>query len=75
MSYCRWGEDSDVYVYHSDGYVCSSCKMAEGKDIRLETPIQLLAHLVRHRKEGHLVPDAAIERLQRDVKRGWYEPE
>lgn len=81
MSYCRVEPGvSDVYVYHSDVYVCGSCKMARTDDwepanILLETPVQMLAHLTRHRVSGHLVPDAAIERLQRDCQRGRYEPE
>lgn len=73
MSYCRKSKDSDVYVYFSDQYVCGECEL-QFADVRLETPIQMLEHLVRHRKQGDLVPDAAIERLQQDVKRGWYEP-
>ena len=73
MSYCRFGDDSDVYLYeHVDGfYECCSCRlmkfekglpfdMHESK--KLLNLSEVLAHLLKHKKKGHKVPDYAFKR-------------
>lgn len=91
MAYCRFSEDSDVYMYwHVAGAIeCCACKYTpvyeegkgpvinvyEGKEIRavwkeefpeFETFDDAIAHLEKHRADGHLVPDRAFERLRKD---------
>lgn len=73
MSYCRWGPDSDVYVYpaghgNRDLIVCCGCALrGDDDDDVAETPQQMIAHLDRHVAAGHKVPEAAFERLRREA--------
>lgn len=63
MSYCRMGEDSDVYVIRSgDRWICY-CDLACNESDR---PEEMISHLLRHRSFGHKVPQRAIERLNAD---------
>lgn len=77
MSYCRWGTDSDVYVYGTQFYdkdrgriidviLCCDCKLSSAADDYYETPGDMLAHLLEHRKLGHKVPESALERLREE---------
>jgi len=63
MSYCRFAwEGSDVYVYGSNrGLECCGCRFDEG--FIAKEPEEMIAHLARHRRAGHYVPQKAIERL------------
>lgn len=72
MSYCRWGKDSDVYVYATeyDGkwyWVCQGCELEnnDGDGIR-HTAKAMAEHLLAHREAGHKVPEYAIERLHEE---------
>jgi hypothetical protein len=66
MSYCRWGEGSDVYVYLDvNGHLCCcGCQLNEGW--YYDSTRQMLAHLEEHKKAGHLVPEYAAEGLRED---------
>jgi hypothetical protein len=68
MSYCRFGPDSDVYVYASlgDEWICCACALNEATESweRFATPAEMIAHLKKHKGAGHMVPEYAIERLQ-----------
>lgn len=57
MSYARWGEGSDVYVYaHVDGFVeCCGCAL-EGDSVSLHSPAEVVDHMRDHFKAGHDVP-------------------
>jgi hypothetical protein len=67
MSYCRAGEDSDVYVYPSgNGIVCCSCPMI-GEDLAVTSALNMLTHLQGHMSRGDKVPRAALERLLREA--------
>ena len=69
MSYCRWSEDSDVYVYASvyGGFIIEG----EGNfDTRLET----ITELERLKDAGKKVPQEAIDRLRDEINRGLPEP-
>ena len=68
MSYCRFSEDSDVYLYpHVYGnYQCCACKLGE-MDILL-TLEEVLKHLQAHRNAGHKVPEYAFERVEAEIK-------
>ena len=69
MSYCRRGEDgSDVYVYDcGDGIICHACSL--GEDAVLSRT-QMVAHLEKHRRAGHSVPEYATNRLRIELKYG-----
>ena len=62
MSYCRFAEDCDVYVYEtSDEVICAGCgSFWKWND--------LIEHLRQHEKEGDKVPAEVYLRLtqQRD---------
>jgi hypothetical protein len=65
MSYCRFGADSDVYVYPSfSGIVCCACRM--GQDEPMDAAA-MLAHLRLHERGGDVVPGYAIERLMDEI--------
>lgn len=67
MSYARFAEDSDVYVFLScDGHLeCCSCNLKRGGQCAsFKTTAEMLTHLYEHRQAGHDVPPAALERLQ-----------
>lgn len=76
MSYCRWGKDSDVYVYGTRAFnidhkrletlwVCQDCEL-KGDNTRgvTTTATAMISHLLAHREAGHKVPEYAIERLR-----------
>ena len=75
MSYCRWGEDSDVYMYGTrseggvNGICCQGCELLpEGEtSTHFDNPGDALIHLYEHRKAGHKVPYSAIKRLQVEI--------
>lgn len=80
MSYCRWGKDSDVYVYATKGYnsdhkrletlwVCQDCELkADRNSAVTTTATAMISHLLAHREAGHKVPEDAIERLRQEDK-------
>lgn len=65
MSYCRWSEDSDVYVYEREvkasEWVCCGCAAFPTREAMIE-------HLREHEERGHRVPVAAIARLRAESK-------
>ncbi len=83
MSYCRWGADSDVYVYATaypdrDNHgrtryvlICCGCKLLDG-DTAAErrSEAAMISHLEQHRAAGHKVPAYAIERLLKEMEQG-----
>lgn len=79
MSYCRWGKDSDVYVYGTAFYdkdkrrtvypfVCQDCALDERAQLTFmaATAYDMVSHLLEHREKGHLVPEDALERLREE---------
>jgi len=71
MSYCRVGEDSYVYVYHSvqGMYVCwmrESILDGHAGSFECGTDTEMLAHLEAHIAAGHKVPTRAINRLRKE---------
>lgn len=73
MSYCRFGGDSDVYVYPTDdGAECCACLLEDGDTAFYETSAGMLGHLVDHIAAGHKVPAEALQRLIEEMKEeGW----
>jgi hypothetical protein len=105
MSYCRFGGDSDVYVFGTsvrefdadervvgskDVIECCGCILQErvwvddpswpfkgylkavGEIVEhaFDTPAEMIEHLERHRRAGHMVPEYAMERLREETGGG-----
>jgi hypothetical protein len=71
MSYCRFGRDSDVYVYEVEGGVeCCRCGLNEGRWFRARDAAEMMEHLLAHRAAGHRVPEEALEELREDAAYG-----
>ena len=77
MSYCRFGENSNVYLCKDilGCWICYSCRLApevmEGipfhRSIALVSLEEVKAHLEAHQEAGHLVPDYDFERVEREL--------
>lgn len=66
MSYARFGEESDVYVYAStSGFSCCGCSLTPTYDFVSRTA--LLLHLQQHIAHGDRVPGYALNRLRREL--------
>ena len=77
MSYCRFGRDSDVYMYPSalGGITCCACKLNPIADglwwgSQSFSHRDALLHLQAHLEAGHLVPQCAIDRLEEEIEGG-----
>lgn len=56
MSYARFGEYSNVYIYDSaQGITCCGCILNNQFDV--ETPRQMIIHLLDHVEAGHIVDE------------------
>jgi hypothetical protein len=70
MSYCRWSDDSDVYLFMAgDGLHCCGCRLT---GLRFEEFIndsyrEMIDHLDRHTSAGQRVPADAIHDLSQEV--------
>ncbi|HAC16935.1 MAG TPA: hypothetical protein DCE78_13470 [Bacteroidetes bacterium] len=82
MSYCRFAKEdykigeitipkSDVYVYEHEfgGIVCAGCIFLPmtDPDPRFSTYSGMIAHLKKHIKAGHTVPDHVIPTLEKII--------
>lgn len=68
MSYAKFSEDSDVYVY-SDGETlhCQGCSLNSGGQFNTEVSAVMLAHMKAHLGNRDRVPSYAISRLEGDA--------
>ena len=72
MAYARFARDSDVYVYADTrgGFTCERCPRV-GEEFRCESPAEMVTHLLlRHRANGQLVPDEALDELRSEKESG-----
>lgn len=70
MSYCRLGDDSDIYIYESRNHiVCCMCLFhnREG-DEKFQKRSHMINHIEKHFRAGHKVPLYAIERIKEAMK-------
>ena len=71
MSYCRWGPDSDIYLYcynrNKQKFECCCCDLGPGLIVGLPNVID---HLNKHRQAGHKIPHHAIRRLEIELETG-----
>lgn len=62
MSYCRWSEDCDVYVYETaEGYAVTCVD-----HFHFDTPGECADKLVQLRDEGNKVPQDVIDELRQE---------
>lgn len=70
MSYCRFSDESDVYVFVNiqNKWECCRCAFrsapghAESKIV--DTVQEMISHLGEHKKFGHKVPEEVIGKLR-----------
>jgi len=83
MAYCRWSEDSDVYLYCTGididdpgppTWVCADCGMRppgshsqNDSTVEMHTREAVLEHLLEHRAAGHKVPEDALDRIREEI--------
>jgi hypothetical protein len=70
MSYCRVGEDSDVYVIAIHDRVTRKAAwecFCQERSAQFDTHQKILEHLLCHRQKGDRVPEHALERLRREI--------
>lgn len=70
MSYCRWSNDSDIYLYHdSCGYmVCCLCQLdTVPTDRKFISREKVIAHLETHLAIGDNIPDYVIQELHDEI--------
>ncbi|MBW3571377.1 MAG: hypothetical protein KY467_09740 [Gemmatimonadetes bacterium] len=68
MAYCRFGRDSDVYVYAIEGGVeCCRCRLLDGRWFKAPDAAQMMEHLLAHRAAGHRVPESALDELRQEL--------
>lgn len=71
MAYCRFGDDSDVYLYNSgDVWSCCGCKLADGGERLFSNLTDVLAHLDEHATAGHRVDGWAVARVRWERENG-----
>ena len=70
MAYARFGGDSDVYVYQSDTWECSGCRINHEETQVFTTLKDLLEHLKDHEKAGHKVPEDCFARIDHERQTG-----
>jgi len=71
MSYCRFGKDSDVYMYmHVLGHIdCCGCSISQdGLSVALYSKTDALFHLVEHIIAGDAVLPRALSRLLNEIR-------
>jgi hypothetical protein len=68
MSYARWDDGSDVYVYGSTAhrFYCADCPRL-GRPVCLGSAREMADHLELDRASGLTVPQAAIDRLRAEA--------
>ena len=84
MSYARFSDYSDVYIYHHyQGFIeCCGCWISsdtpeEYGDIpasRFNTPRRAIMHLMEHVSKGYKVSDETFDRIYDEYKESMDEP-
>lgn len=72
MSYARFSDDSDVYIYeHANGFIeCCGCLITEPEPpewagfYKANTAREILHHIYAHLSLGHKVPERCIKRIE-----------
>lgn len=63
MSYCRFTENSDLYIYPDGfgGLVCCACTLKGS--FRTKSRDKMIAHIRQHKKNGDKVPHGLITKI------------
>ena len=62
MSYVRFSENSDVYVYDdANGCLCCCGCALNPTSYYAETAVEMVKHLLQHEAAGHQIPVGVIE--------------
>lgn len=69
MSFARFSE-GDLYVYlNTEGlFECCGCGLQDGGCFFCRTAAEMIAHVKKHRRAGHDVPDRCLYQLGRDAE-------
>jgi hypothetical protein len=72
MSYARFGKNSDVYVNVTASINCIGCKLLKESEfssgnITFENHLDLLMHLLEHKKAGHKVMKTTLRDVLTNV--------
>jgi hypothetical protein len=72
MAYCRFGPDSDVYLYLStdDCFHCCGCGLIGPRlkqDFVTVNHNEILKHLEQHIAAGHKVPPEAVREIEKEA--------
>lgn len=69
MAFCRFGAESDVYVFEAeaDQFICCRCALRESGDTVAPDQAGMVAHLLAHRAAGHRVPQNALDELRAEA--------
>jgi len=70
MSYCRFSDDSDVYLYATIGGGFSVHLTTGFTKYKIKSAEEALAFIQEQKASGLKVPDYAIERLEREIAEG-----
>jgi hypothetical protein len=70
VSYARWVNGCEVYVYRSPAhkYHCCGCPRLVDVDVVLGSPGEMAEHLEQDRAAGFSVPQNAIDRLRAEAR-------
>jgi len=71
MSYCRFSQTSEVYMYENlgGGITCCFCSLNKAYSVHFSTPHDAWMHLMAHRQAGHKVPQHALDQLRENAER------
>ena len=76
MSYARFDNDSDVYIFWDGNFmVCCGCKMSGDFNSVFLTPTGMIGHLKIHEDMGDKVPSDIIPAIEHDLFVGLLEKE
>ena len=68
MSYARFSDTSDVYIYESArGLECCGCRLDENWTPVFTTYSMMLEHLNIHLRHGHMIPEHVFEDLTEEM--------
>lgn len=82
MSYCRWGPESDVYIYatvDNGPIVCCGCRFQPvnehdnypwNDNYETTDPFEMIGHAIDHEFSGDKVPAKVFHRLWREFVDG-----
>lgn len=69
MAYCRFGCESDVYLFYNVGeyYDCCGCSLKKFGSTEMHSITEVIKHLKEHIKKGDIVPEHAFKQLESEA--------